>query len=1440
MKNKKIFIKKRRLWSLLFAFFALAILFLPGVCKAMPAGTLLYRTTDEGKMFGYSGDPLIEETLGVMTGINPGHVGIYIGQEDGVDYIVEALASGVVKTKLEYFINESLGEKFIGAKIPRDLSPLRQAKAVALAKNLAQANLSYDIDFKKQKGPGNGEWTCVGLTEKIYESSDISNPANLSDLEYNSLSYAVDISPDGFDDYSFYNKEGDCFSSDKEFSYIAPRTDIILPLPETYGFNAGLIYKGDRYIFFPYTQFLQESLEDVVVDKKISSDFEAKEIRGGVKASALLLRWSLINNPVSALKIAFENIGDSISSGFNGLKGFVALASDKLFSSSSETEDLLVLEEANNSKSNLDKINQETSSVSNLSKIGGVTVASLTKNDQKNNDLKNNESATKASENNSSPNISLGEIKSKLSSLISSSSALSSSASPSSNLSLNSGALNQVDVNGVNSASSSNLYLGFINSSSSSIASSNLSSSSTQSLAVNQNQNTGSQTSATQNTGSQTSESQTNTANNVTQNSGSNHEIQAIKITKIYTTGENDFIELYNPNNFAIDLEKEKYRLEKAKTAIDPGIMMRIGNSADGSYPGGVIIPAKSYYLIVKSTASSFYLNLADAIATRSDFNMASSQQTIYLGTGAISSYDDEDIVDVVGFGENASYYLGSSPAPKIEDYHFLNRIDFKNNNSLDFNLLLSAEPEAITAWQALNNFSEESNDEEDQNNQEENNNENNQEESSLENLDDEDPPSGESNIQEGEVQDENPVENNPELPIEEEPEEPIEPEPEDPIEDEIEPELEEPIEPEDPVEPEPEEPIEPEEPVEPEPEPEIPIEPVPAPDLNLVMINKIGVFGGDDYIELINFSDMAIDLAENNFRLEKAVTALDPAIMIRIGDPGDGHYPGGTIIEAGSTYLIVREGADQRLLDMADAIASRVEFNLGSSGYSVYLGAAPISSPDDEDIIDLVGYGENALYYSGVQPAPTISDYYFLQRTDRFKDNHLDFSLVYDDFYFEEDQGNGGENNSGDGEGGDEENPNQNLGTSQFVPGLKYLWDFDDCYETYAGQVIVGKYFCGRRLGYSAGNFSADLEDGLDMNNFSIGFYHRNDFYWPRIDISLLNDYGNSFSVSADQSSIIVGGLVDGASVSASVNMGNSWSYFTLVVNRSDSYWSIYSNGQEVLRRAFLAELPNMKYFSLSGGNNSMSFDEIAIWDRALSGDEILEMLEVNLPLYPREEREIEESAEFLYNWNFQEYGGNFALDSVSATTMFISDNFWTSRGINNHSLVINNDSPIEVNFSDDILNRSLSLAFWWRNYSHPNNGNIRIELKNNDFYGGIIKKFGLSISPYNQKYIFNRVEGCIAESFSSLIPGDGAWHHIALVYDSYNYRLRFFVDGLIRMSMDVLPYKNGEEKINTLIISSDANPSSIDDLMIFKGALTQVELREIYDNSKISGAFY
>ena len=280
----------------------------------MPIGTLLYQTSAKGLLYGKNTNQLVEIKNGILKRVNCGHVGIYVGQDEkGADMVVEAVAKGVVMDPLKYFVNLSNGSRFLGAKIPKNSTKAQRQAAAQIAKALAKLNLKYDFDFRQQKGPNSGDWICVGLTEKVYESAD---PNKLQELErakmslsdnprlvfrllsYNPSQYSVNITPDGYDDKSIFNqKTGDVFSKKVEYSKISKRKLVILPLPEIFGTNCGKEYQDKRYFFLPFTQYLQPSLKDVELSpqqiNKLQGYF-SKEIEEKYKGKVPLIKVALL------------------------------------------------------------------------------------------------------------------------------------------------------------------------------------------------------------------------------------------------------------------------------------------------------------------------------------------------------------------------------------------------------------------------------------------------------------------------------------------------------------------------------------------------------------------------------------------------------------------------------------------------------------------------------------------------------------------------------------------------------------------------------------------------------------------------------------------------------------------------------------------------------------------------------------------------------------------------------------------------------------------------------------------------------------------------------------------------------------------------------------------------------------------------------------------
>ena len=142
-----------------------------------------------------------------------------------------------------------------------------------------------------------------------------------------------------------------------------------------------------------------------------------------------------------------------------------------------------------------------------------------------------------------------------------------------------------------------------------------------------------------------------------------------------------DWIELYNPTAEDINLSLETYRIEKTVTSTNPSIVIRIGDTYDGTYPGGTIIPAHGFYLIVRDDANHALKDKADAIGNRSEFAWTGINYTLYLGNDTIGSDDDPNIVDKVGFGSGANY-SEISPAPSIPEGKSIQR---KVNSTINY-----------------------------------------------------------------------------------------------------------------------------------------------------------------------------------------------------------------------------------------------------------------------------------------------------------------------------------------------------------------------------------------------------------------------------------------------------------------------------------------------------------------------------------------------------------------------------------------------------------------------------------------------------------------------------------------------------------------------------------------------------------------------------------
>jgi hypothetical protein len=258
----------KRLACLLLIFGVIAV---SGHCLALERGAILYHTGDHGNMYGKTpdpADPALELPCSlydaiVLREIGSGHVALYIGNER----IIHAVGRGVVEEGSEYFIpKDDLSEEYqyLGAKIPVNYNTWTETeKDQLILKAKEQVGADYDIQFRHQKGPYNDGFTCVGLVEYVYEQVGYnitpsgyypeSGTGKSKVQTYNCLST------------SYFDWNGtNTFAEQVEFSRFEH------PLVEILHGDVGMVHNDDRYIFFPYTQYIQITTEATVTDVPVS------------------------------------------------------------------------------------------------------------------------------------------------------------------------------------------------------------------------------------------------------------------------------------------------------------------------------------------------------------------------------------------------------------------------------------------------------------------------------------------------------------------------------------------------------------------------------------------------------------------------------------------------------------------------------------------------------------------------------------------------------------------------------------------------------------------------------------------------------------------------------------------------------------------------------------------------------------------------------------------------------------------------------------------------------------------------------------------------------------------------------------------------------------------------------------------------------------------
>ncbi|HLD70780.1 MAG TPA: lamin tail domain-containing protein [Negativicutes bacterium] len=176
--------------------------------------------------------------------------------------------------------------------------------------------------------------------------------------------------------------------------------------------------------------------------------------------------------------------------------------------------------------------------------------------------------------------------------------------------------------------------------------------------------------------------------------------INEIQIDSIDGAGgtNDDWVELYNPNDMAVDISG--WSLQYSPES---------GTISKKNFEAGNVIAAHGYFLVARNTASAAILEAADIT---SSVLQLSATATVFLVSNhdAVESGDDADIVDKVGFGETA-FSPETAPAPSPPEGKSIERKKLgqdTDNNATDFKISDEATPKGTfpkTTIQNLANF---------------------------------------------------------------------------------------------------------------------------------------------------------------------------------------------------------------------------------------------------------------------------------------------------------------------------------------------------------------------------------------------------------------------------------------------------------------------------------------------------------------------------------------------------------------------------------------------------------------------------------------------------------------------------------------------------------------------------------------------------------------
>ncbi|HPX64049.1 MAG TPA: lamin tail domain-containing protein, partial [bacterium] len=592
------------------------------------------------------------------------------------------------------------------------------------------------------------------------------------------------------------------------------------------------------------------------------------------------------------------------------------------------------------------------------------------------------------------------------------------------------------------------------------------------------------------------------------------------------------------------------------------------------------------------------------------------------------------------------------------------------------------------------------------------------------------------------------------------------------------------------------------------------------------VVISQLATRGpagaGDEFVELYNPNDQAVDLSAWRLQSKSASGAT------WINRTGDG-LPTGSSIAAHGYFLLASADYSGEIMP---------DYRHGG-GWGLSDDGGHLRLIDSHEyLLDKLGYNQ-ANDPEGQPASGDLAQEHSLQRKARAESTAASLAPGG----AEAGLGNGWDSDNNQADFVDQSvvqprsSSQQVIDSSAISTGLAHLWHFSECLGTtlydYVGSADINNQPFGWRVGpfdcagyqtWEQPAVNLDLTVPLDPSQVTLAYWWRNASY-PN------EGRGHEYLQAAD-GQIILGLTPSASGVLQFWHYGANYrleniiptddNWHLLAATQNQNQLKFYVDGRLKFQDAAEYNPPQpIVKLDLADENYPIDRDEIAIWQRALSLAEIRQLYQSNQPLNPYPVRPIQSEPVAAYYWSFDEGVSNIAYDSL-AQVQLAPVARWIYSPFN-LGVRLEHPGDLQGDLPQPLENRDVSLSFWWRSSAYPNESRANIILASQSGQ----PLFGLGIGTYGPKIHFNG-----ASWYPLNLPiNDGDWHQAVLVYDSYAYRLSFYLDGRRRWHSEqtwlISP-------LTKLLAAQDNWPLDIDELTIWQGALNANQIETIYELAK------